>query len=86
MVTAVDGMLKDRGEIITSHVSMITLLVLSVIGTNMIVMDLQMGYLCSIIVILSMVYVYHRCLQKYNRFNVTDRQFYPILFDSLCEI
>lgn len=70
MVTAVDGMLKDRGNIISSHICMIALLELSVVGTNMVVMDCNMGYLCSAIVFASMMYCYHRCLQKYNRFKV----------------
>lgn len=70
VVTAVDGMLKDRGNIISSHICMIALLELSVVGTNMVVMDCNMGYLCSAIVFASMMYCYHRCLQKYNRFKI----------------
>ena len=70
MVTAVDGMLKDRGNVISSHICMIAFLNLSVVGTNMIVMNCNMGYLCSVIVVTSMMYCYHRCLQKYNRFKV----------------
>jgi len=69
MVKAVDGMVFEQQQILTSFIVGIVFFVLQEVGMFFIVMDQPFAILCSLIVLAGMGITYHYTLRIYNRFN-----------------
>jgi len=68
-VKAVDGMVYEQQQILSSFILGVAFFVLQEVGMFFIVMDQPFAIVCSLIVLAGMGTTYHYALRIYNRFN-----------------
>lgn len=70
MVTALNGLLRERRTIITLFILMVIFLIFSTAATNWVVMTHQTAFICSCIMVMSSLVTWRSCLRIYNRSQV----------------